>query len=715
MKQKHTQTGNIPKRLAALFLAAALAVVMWLPDGACVTASAGNTEIPDGYTAISTIEELYAIRNDPSGNYILMNDIDLTDATAEGGSYNNTGHGWTPIEEFSGTLDGNGYRIIGMHIYGEMPESENYSYAGLFAELTYGAVVKNLGMEKVDIDVSAEFAGAVAARTDDSGVDIDGCYASGTIKNSHSSNYIYTGGICGSYGKYYDYDDSSSIRNCMNMCDITADHGRVGGIAGYSVGHIETSYNYGTVINSSDEATYAICGGFDSYAGYFATNNYYLISSATVGSNYDDSAGKIMPLTETQMKSESSFTGFDFDTVWEIDPYCAAYPYPQLQNNRVVRLTDMQWASQPAKTVYAQGETLDLSDATIKITYENGASSTIAVTEDMLSEYDMDDIGTQTVRIEKGGMALSFDITVQGIDVTDISLSDTALAVNVGQSKTLTATLQPSNASDTGVTWECDDESVVKLVESPAAGDAGAGPTSTVTLTGLNLGTATITAATTNGLTAVCEVTVSVPCAILTLDQTSLTMDLGKTASLTATVSPLESQDKVSWSSDKPSVATVTADGTVYALSAGTATITAKADSGVTAKCEVTVKSSSSGGTTTDSSDSGTATSDQTVNPVKSSQTIKLAKTKKTLKVAMKNNKTKTAKSFSVKATGVKTELAASCSSKKIIVKPTGKKVTVTVKKGTKKGKYTIKVWAKATSKYKKSGVKKITLYVKKK
>lgn len=39
-------------------------------------------EVPAGYTAIRTIDDLYAIRNNLSGKYILMNDIDLSQATA---------------------------------------------------------------------------------------------------------------------------------------------------------------------------------------------------------------------------------------------------------------------------------------------------------------------------------------------------------------------------------------------------------------------------------------------------------------------------------------------------------------------------------------------------------------------------------------------------------------------------------------------------------
>ena len=80
----------------------------------------------------------------------------------------------------------------------------------------------------------------------------------------------------------------------------------------------------------------------------------------------------------------------------------------------------------------------------------------------------------------------------------------------------------------------------------------------------------------------------------ITLNQTSLTMtSKGQTASLTATVNPGNAANKsITWSSSNSSVTTVSANGTVTAVANGTADITATAadGSGVSAKCNVTVK-----------------------------------------------------------------------------------------------------------------------------
>jgi len=85
----------------------------------------------------------------------------------------------------------------------------------------------------------------------------------------------------------------------------------------------------------------------------------------------------------------------------------------------------------------------------------------------------------------------------------------------------------------------------------------------------------------------------NVPVTGVTLDQTALTITVGETATLTATVDPEDATNKaVTWSSSKNSVATVS-NGTVTGVSAGTATITVKTRNGSkTDTCEVTVTSS---------------------------------------------------------------------------------------------------------------------------
>ena len=87
----------------------------------------------------------------------------------------------------------------------------------------------------------------------------------------------------------------------------------------------------------------------------------------------------------------------------------------------------------------------------------------------------------------------------------------------------------------------------------------------------------------------------------LMVSPTELTMKVGGTSTLTATVTPEDASNKaVKWTSSDESIATVDENGVVTAKSVGKATITAETvDGGHTAACRVTVKAANSGGTTT--------------------------------------------------------------------------------------------------------------------
>ena len=77
----------------------------------------------------------------------------------------------------------------------------------------------------------------------------------------------------------------------------------------------------------------------------------------------------------------------------------------------------------------------------------------------------------------------------------------------------------------------------------------------------------------------------------VTLNKSELTLEEGKSEQLTATVAPTNATNKtVSWSSDKPDIASVDATGKVTAKKAGTANIIVTTEDGSkTAECKVTV------------------------------------------------------------------------------------------------------------------------------
>ena len=85
---------------------------------------------------------------------------------------------------------------------------------------------------------------------------------------------------------------------------------------------------------------------------------------------------------------------------------------------------------------------------------------------------------------------------------------------------------------------------------------------------------------------------VEVPATGVTLSESSLVLDVGETAQLTAAVVPEGTTDGLVWSSADESVATVDANGLVTAVGPGRTVITATAGS-VSAECSVTVRGGS--------------------------------------------------------------------------------------------------------------------------
>ncbi len=180
--------------------------------------------------------------------------------------------------------------------------------------------------------------------------------------------------------------------------------------------------------------------------------------------------------------------------------------------------------------------------------------------------------GKATITAKSGTCSAECVVTVS-VNTESITIDKTTLSLAVGESATLTATVKPDDATDKTVAWSSSDESVAKVDDGK--------------VTALKSGKATITAEC-DGKTAECAVTVTVPTGSVTLDKTTLSLAVGETAQLTATVKPDNATDKnVTWSSSDESVAKVD-NGKVTALKSGKATVTAKCG-GKTAECTVTV------------------------------------------------------------------------------------------------------------------------------
>ncbi|TQI68564.1 Ig-like domain-containing protein [Clostridium sp. KNHs216] len=164
--------------------------------------------------------------------------------------------------------------------------------------------------------------------------------------------------------------------------------------------------------------------------------------------------------------------------------------------------------------------------------------------------------------------------------ITGISLDRTEITLDKGDvADLLIATITPSNATgNKTVTWSSSDEDVATVNSSGQITAAGAGKTEVV-------------AHTSNGKTAVCEVTVLVPATSIHIDSESFQIDKGSSKTLTATITPNDATDReIAWATSNADVLSIDHNGRVTAEDVGTAVITASVANGkIASTCDVSV------------------------------------------------------------------------------------------------------------------------------
>ena len=168
------------------------------------------------------------------------------------------------------------------------------------------------------------------------------------------------------------------------------------------------------------------------------------------------------------------------------------------------------------------------------------------------------------------------------VPVSGVTLDQNAKTLTaIGESFLLTASVQPSDATNQVVSWGSNKPEVAKVENGR--------------VTAVSSGVAVITVTTADGEKIdFCTVTVTIAVTGVTIDVKEKTMIAGEKHTLTATVSPSEAANKnIQWTSSNNSVATVTInDGTVTvtAIGLGETTITATTvDGAKTATCAIKV------------------------------------------------------------------------------------------------------------------------------
>lgn len=181
---------------------------------------------------------------------------------------------------------------------------------------------------------------------------------------------------------------------------------------------------------------------------------------------------------------------------------------------------------------------------------------------------------------------IEIEIVAGSAAVESVAINEgETVAMFKGETKQLTCTVNPPNASEKTVVWSVTEGDDVVSVNAD---------TGEVTALRPGSATVTVTARSDAAKTDNCTVTVREAVTAVRLDRDSLQLTLtedGKTATLTAAVEPEEATDRsVRWTAVPDGIVSVE-NGTVTALKAGTATVRAESVSnpGVYDECEVTV------------------------------------------------------------------------------------------------------------------------------
>lgn len=317
---------------------------------------------------ITTLDNLYWISQTPAvwGAYFYqMNNID---ASATSGWDSN--QGFSPIGSaatpFTGNYNGRKYAISGLTI--NRPGQDN---VGMFGVASAGGHVQQLALTNVDI-TGNNYVGGIVGQNDSATVYF--CHTSGQV----AGQYGFVGGLVGSNGHRIDLSSSScDVLGAINIGGLVGQNsGEVtesyssgyvdavdseaeilGGLTGTNLGSISGSYSTaqvgypynGNILNvlgglvgynkaegtpGTIEDSYAACtmssgeisGGLvgnndDTFPGII-TNSYWL----NTDSNSD--GGEI--LTPEEMRSQSSYTNWDFSATWDM---IETITFPYLKEN----------------------------------------------------------------------------------------------------------------------------------------------------------------------------------------------------------------------------------------------------------------------------------------------------------------------------------------------------------------------------------------------
>ena len=262
---------------------------------------------------ISNIRQLNNINLYPESNYILINDIDLSETE------------WIPISSFNGSFDGNGRTLSGLHL-----SEDRFYYSGLFGVLGKDSVIKDMIFRDVNLtgiqyagtlaglntgkvircrvtgNITGSECGGVVAVNEKSG-SVSLCSFSGTCESRFSN----AGGIAGI--------NTGTINDCLSEGFFSVKKDNAGGISGFNTGTINRCFSTGRML--ADNANAGGISGANS--GLISECVVYKVTVSSV--KYDVLAVNYAGVTRNcgvlgkknlGNADQSFFSSWDFETIW---------------------------------------------------------------------------------------------------------------------------------------------------------------------------------------------------------------------------------------------------------------------------------------------------------------------------------------------------------------------------------------------------------------
>ncbi|MEX0721465.1 MAG: T9SS type A sorting domain-containing protein [Balneolaceae bacterium] len=306
---------------------------------------------------ITSVDELQEMNDDLSAHYELANDIDAS-ATADW----NDGEGFlkigpTNINPFLGAFDGNNYQISGLFINLQQVN------IGMFGSVGDGAIIKNAHLVDVDITGKTNVGGLVGfnfgtvTNSFVSGI-VKGYWNAGCILGANAEHEGASGLMELSYstctlegipdngspsariGGLVGWNPGGKIVKSYSMANISGGNdvgGIVGNFSGYieedEYGYVGNTYFAGTI--SGDSNTGGLFGTYYAGGGDVSAISSYWDTETTemtigVATTEEGESLNIIGLTTSEMQTQSSFEGWDFEDTWSIEE---GEGYPYLQSN----------------------------------------------------------------------------------------------------------------------------------------------------------------------------------------------------------------------------------------------------------------------------------------------------------------------------------------------------------------------------------------------